>query len=110
MPDLSIRVVAFYVALAFPLGLFCAIPFFDRPSALDDEAERRHLRRALLLVLASPVHVLLPLTAYGMVRDARTFATDVERNHDRRRRTAALAAAGMIVALIIAVAVAVATA
>lgn len=108
MPDLSMRVVAFYVAVAFPFGLLCSILFFDRPPHLDDEAaSRRHLRRARLLVLASPLHVLFPLTATGMVRGLRTGTSDLGRGSDSTGTTVALAAAGVVVSLVVLAAVAV---
>lgn len=109
MLDLSNRVVGAYAAVTFPLALFCAIPFFDHPGALDQAAEARYLRRARLLLLLSPFHVLLPFTALGMTRDAGRLAVDPDPHHQQRRRLRIAGVAGVAVAVALFVVVAAAT-
>ena len=100
MLDLSSRVVGAYAAVSFPLALFCAIPLFDHPGTLSDAAEARYLRRARVLLILAPLHVLMPITALGMTRDARRLALDPETRDQQRRRLRAGAIAGVAVAVV----------
>jgi len=105
MLGLSGRAVAFYAAFAYPFALFCATPYFDDDVPLDPEHERRRLRRAQLLVLLAPIHVLFPVTALGMVRDAARLAEKPEAHAATRRRARLEAFAGLVVSAAVFVAV-----
>lgn len=105
MFDLSARAVGFYAALAFPLALLCAIPFVNQ-GVFDEMTERRYLRGAWVLVVLAPIHVLFPLTALGMARDAARRTTDHRRREDERRRLAAASLGGLLVAITVFVVVA----
>jgi hypothetical protein len=100
MLGLSGRAVAFYAAFAYPIGLFCAIPYFDDRISLDAEQERRRLRHAVLLTVLSPLHVLFPLTAYGIIRDANRLAERPNENAAARQRLQLVAVGGIIVSVI----------
>ena len=99
MFGLSARAVGFYAAFAFPFALFCAIPYLGDYVPLDPDTERRRLRTARLLVLLAPIHVLFPLTALGMVRDASLLAEKPAVNASVRAPARALAIGGCLVAL-----------
>ena len=99
MIDLSARVAVGYAALAFPIALLCAIPAFDHHGQLDSDGERRYLRRAWVLVLASPLHVLLPLTALFMAREASRLSNRPEPDTTRRARLTASSVVGVVVAI-----------
>lgn len=94
MLGLSSRAVAFYAAFGFPFALFCAIPYFHDHTSLDASEERRRLRYALALTVLAPVHVLFPLTAWGIVRDAGQLASTPE-NAATRHRLQLVALAGI---------------
>ena len=91
MLGLSARAVGFYAAFAFPLALFCAIPYFD-----DDANPDRRRRSAALLVLLSPLHVMFPLTALGIIQhlDKQHESPDAS-THRARSRVRAAATAGI---------------
>lgn len=97
MFGLSARILGFYAAFAFPVALLCAIPLL-RHDDLDEAAERGYLRPAWLLVVLSPLHVLFPLTALGMVREAERLSTDASRNRALRKRVVVASAVGLVVA------------
>jgi hypothetical protein len=101
---LSARAVGFYAAFGFPFALFCATVFFVDDTVDDAAFVRRRLRTARLLVLLSPLHVMFPLTAYGIVRDVRELAPkdgDVVRV---RLSTGFLSIAGLVVSAVVFVA------
>ena len=97
MLGFSARALGFYVLLAFPLALLCAIPYFRFDLQLDEEQERRRLRTAQLLSVLSPLHVLFPLTALGIVRDTSRLTRDRESTRAERRRSHIAAVAGAVV-------------
>jgi uncharacterized membrane protein len=99
MFGLSARILGFYAAFAFPVALFCAIPLV-REDDLDEQAERRYLRPAWLLLVLSPLHVLFPLTTLGMAREAERLSKDASRNREARRRLAMAGVVGVIVAVV----------
>lgn len=99
MLGLSTRAVGFYAAFAFPLALFCAIPYFD-----DDANPDRRSRSAALLVLLSPLHVMFPLTALGIIQhlDKHGAATDESARRSRSRvRSAATAGIALSAAIFV---------
>lgn len=106
MFGLSARAVGFYAAFTFPLALFCAIPYLGDYVPLAPDAEHRRLRTARLLVLLAPIHLIFPLTALGMVRDASRLAEKPEIYVSARARLRAMAIGGCLIALAIFVGVA----
>lgn len=101
MPELSLRVLAFYAAFAYPLALLCAIPFFDRPVVLDAAQERKMLRTARLLALIAPIHVLFGLASLGLVREAEQASTEPEQYASLRRTTSRFAMVTVFVSMLV---------
>lgn len=106
MLGLSGRAVAFYAAFAYPFALFCAIPYFDEYTPLGPDDERRRLRRAQLLVLLAPIHVLFPITALGILRDVTRLAEKPEVHIAKRRLLRFTALSGVVVSAVVFTAVA----
>ena len=87
-------------ALPIASALFCAIPFFRGAASLDPEAERRRLRTASALTILSPLHVLFPITALGIVRDARQLADKPEQHATTRQRLRLAGLVGITVSVV----------
>lgn len=101
MPELSLRVLAFYAAFTYPFALLCAIPFFDRPVVLDAAHERKMLRTARLLALIAPIHVLFGLAALGLVREAERAGSEPEQNASLRRTTSLFARVTVVLSMLV---------
>jgi hypothetical protein len=103
------KTIAYYGPGGFAAALFCAIPYFDRPVALDAPWARRMLRRASVLTALGLFHPVVALTALGIVRDVDRLAEEGVQLGPAWRRSNMFATASLVTSLAVATAAVVET-